>query len=68
MRWGSRLIDRDVGLVDDPDYRRDRFLKKIDEYRKSGIFFGNNLMATFEGDGSVLDMNEIRTMFERALL
>lgn len=56
------------GLVDDPDYRRDRFLKKIDEYRKSGIFFGNNLMATFEGEGSVLDMNEIRTMFERALL
>ncbi len=56
------------GLVDDPDYRRDRFLKKIDEYRKSEIFFGNNLMATFEGDGSVLDMNEIRTMFERALL
>ncbi len=56
------------GLVDDPDYRRDRFLNKIDEYRKSGIFFGNNLMATFEGEGSVLDMNEIRTMFERALL
>ena len=56
------------GLMDDPDYRRDRFLRKIDAYRKSGIYFGKNLTATFEGDGAVFDMNEIRKMFEEMFL
>lgn len=69
--WDKRrrreIYHEHFGLVDDPDYRRDRFLRKIDEYRKSGIFFGFNLTATFEGEGTVLDMNEIRKMFENLL-
>lgn len=64
----KEIYHEHFGMVDDPDYRRDRFLRKIDEYRKSGIFFGLNLTATFEGDGTVLDMNEIRKMFENLLL
>ena len=56
------------GMMDDPDYRRDRFLRQIDAYRKSGIYFGKNLTATFEGDGAVFDINEIRKMFEEMFL
>ena len=56
------------GMIDDPVYRRERFLHKIDEYRKIGIYFGNNLMATFEGDGAVFNMKEIRKMFAETFL
>lgn len=54
------------GLMDDPVYRK-RNLKKVDDYRRSGIFTGKNLILTFEGDGAVLNMKEMRAMIEKIM-
>lgn len=51
------------GLIDDPTYRKSN-LKKIDDYRRAGIYSSKNFITTFEGDGAVLNMKEIRTMIE----
>ena len=55
------------GLMDDEDYRK-KALWKIDEYRRSGIYTGKNLITTFEGNGAVLNMQEMRVMFETLFL
>ncbi|MBO4494309.1 MAG: hypothetical protein J5752_00455 [Clostridiales bacterium] len=55
------------GYMDDADYRR-KTLIKIDEYRRNGIYTGKNLITTFEGDGAVLNMIEIRKMMEELFL
>ncbi|MBR5975786.1 MAG: hypothetical protein IK020_11460 [Clostridiales bacterium] len=49
------------GKMDDPGYRK-RFMEKIDIYRRNGIYTGKNLILTFEGDGTTLNMKEMRTM------
>ena len=54
------------GLMDDPVYRK-RNLMKVDDYRRSGIFTGKNLILTFEGDGAVLNMKEMRAMIEKIM-
>ena len=57
-----RLIFHEhLGMIDDDDYRR-RNLRKLDEYRKNGIYPGKNLIITYEGDGSYLNVKEIREM------
>lgn len=50
-----------LGLLDDDDYRR-RNLRKLNEYRRSGIYPGKNLIITYEADGSYLNVREIREM------
>ncbi|MCR5058693.1 MAG: hypothetical protein K6A81_08775 [Clostridiales bacterium] len=51
------------GKMDDPVYRK-KNLKKIDDYRRNGIYTGKNLIMTFEGDGAILNMREMRAMME----
>jgi len=51
------------GKMDDPVYRK-RNLKKIDDYRRNGIFSAKNLIMTFEGEGTSLNMREMRAMIE----
>lgn len=51
------------GKMDDPLYRK-KNLKKIDDYRRNGIYSGKNLIMTFEGDGTILNMREMRVMIE----
>ncbi|MBP5492112.1 MAG: hypothetical protein J6Y08_04645 [Clostridiales bacterium] len=63
----QEIYHEHFGLMDDPDYRRNA-LKKIDEYRQNGIYIGKNLITTFEGDGAILNMKEIRAMIEELLL
>ena len=50
-----------LGMLDDDDYRR-RNLRKIDEYRRNGIYPGKNLIITHEAGGSYLNVKEIRGM------
>lgn len=50
-----------LGLIDDDDYRR-RNLRKLDEYRRNGIYPGKNLIITYEADGSYLNVKEVREM------
>lgn len=55
------------GLMDDPDYRQ-KALRKIDVYRRNGIYVGKNLITTFEGNGSTLNMREMKAMFAELFL
>ncbi|MBO4474217.1 MAG: hypothetical protein J5750_04815 [Clostridiales bacterium] len=58
----KRLIYHEhFGRMDDDDYR-ERNLRKIDEYRRNGIFVGKNLLLTFEGKGAILNMREMQEM------
>ncbi|RKM57675.1 hypothetical protein D6856_13505 [Butyrivibrio sp. XB500-5] len=48
-----------LGLLDDDRYRLHN-LQKLEEYRKNGIYFGKNLLITYEADGCPLNMKDIR--------
>ena len=63
----KEIYHEHCGLMDDPLYRK-RFLEKIDIYRRNGIYTGKNLILTFEGEGTILNINEIRTMLEELFL
>ena len=47
-----------MGLLDDEEYRYHN-LRKIEEYRKNGIFAGKNLFITHESNGCPLNIREI---------
>ncbi len=51
------------GRLDDAEYIG-RNLSKLDMYRASGVFFGKNLIATYEDDAHPLDIRGIRKMLE----
>lgn len=50
-----------LGLMDHEQYRQMN-LAKLDEYRRNGIYPGKNLIITYEGEGSYLNIREIRQM------
>lgn len=50
-----------LGLLDNEEYRKS-CLVKFDEYRKSGIYFGENLIITYESEDNPLDIGGIRKM------
>lgn len=56
-----------LGMLDDSGYRRDN-MQKLDLYRKSGIYVGNNLILTHETAGSPLNIRvfkqNLKEMFE----
>lgn len=49
------------GLLDDEEYRRD-CLRKLDEYRRNGIYPGKNLVFTYETESNPLDIKGIKNM------
>ncbi len=56
---GQKIIYHEhMGMLDYDEYRFNNF-KKIDEYRRNGIFVGKNLLITHEGDGSPFNIKEI---------
>nr|MCR4744743.1 hypothetical protein [Lachnospiraceae bacterium] len=56
-----------MGLLDDEEYRKSNF-KKLDEYRKNGIYLGKNLLITYESEESPLDIKGIRKMIKELLI
>ena len=50
-----------MGLMDNDEYRQAN-LVKLDEYRKSKIYPGKNLIITYEAEGSYLNIQEIQEM------
>lgn len=56
-----------MGMIDDSIYRQNN-LSKLDEYRESGIYTGKNLILTFSGEGSRLNIpaikKQIKEIFE----
>ncbi len=65
VRHRRFVFHEHFGLMDDTEYR-EACLRKLDLYRRNGVYLGVNLIATFEGKGSELNMREIRQMM-RAL-
>ena len=51
-----------LGRMDDEKYRK-KNLRKIEEYRRNGIFVGKNLILTFEEDGCPFNIRE----FEKSI-
>ena len=49
-----------MGLLDDEEYRANNLIK-LNNYRKSGIYFGKNLIMTFETEYCPLNIREIKT-------
>lgn len=56
-----------MGLMDDEEYRNNN-LRKIEEYRKNGIFIGKNLIVTFESVSSPLNLREIEKSIKEIFL
>jgi len=54
------------GLLENEDYRSDS-LRKLDEYRRNGIYIGKNLLFTYETQDNPLDINGIRQMLKTVL-
>lgn len=63
VRHRRFIYHEHFGLMDDPEYREECF-KKLDIYRRNGIYVGKNLITTFEGRGSELNMREMRIMMK----
>ena len=54
------------GLWDNEEYLSES-LRKLDEYRKNGIYLGNNLLFTYETKDNPLDIKGIRAMLKAVL-
>ncbi len=52
-----------LGLLDNEEYRKNN-LKKLDDYRDSGIYLGKNLLITYETIDSPLDIRGIKKMLK----
>ena len=58
----KEIYHEHMGLLDDDEYRFHN-LRKIEEYRKSGIFIGKNLLITYEAAGCPINIRE----FEKSI-
>lgn len=57
----EKIYHEHLGLLDDEEYRHAN-LNKLDEYQKNGIFFGKNLIITYEAEGCYLDIKTVKRM------
>ncbi len=65
---GRKIVYHEhMGLMDDEKYRN-KNLNKINEYRKSGVFVGKNLILTFEADKCPMNINDIRASIKEMFL
>ncbi len=60
---GKEYYHEHMGLMDDEGYRLGN-MKKLDEYMKSGIYTGNNLILTFESKETPINISGIRKMIK----
>ena len=54
------------GLLDNEEYRAD-CLRKLDEYKNSGIYIGKNLLFTYETENTPLDIKGIKRMLKEII-
>ncbi|MDO4501680.1 MAG: hypothetical protein Q4D06_00710 [Coriobacteriia bacterium] len=59
-RTRQQFIWEHFGLMDDPDYR-ERALRKVSAYARSGLVLGKGLIATFETAATPLDVQLVDT-------
>jgi len=61
LRTKTEIYWEHFGLLENEEYRHNT-IQKLDEYRKSGIFVGKNLLFSYETSQSPLDIKGIRKM------
>lgn len=66
IRTKEIIYHEHLGLMDDENYRKTNLIK-LDEYRRNGIYFGKNLIITYEAEGCYLNIREIRNMCQELL-
>ena len=52
--------------MDNEEYRKMNYAK-LDEYQKSGIYMGKNLIITYEGEGCYLNIKDIKRMVQNVM-
>ena len=67
VRTREEFILEHFGMMDNPEYLR-KFMKKTRIYEKNGIYFGNNLLCTFETSADPLDPLAVDELIRRFLL
>lgn len=67
VRTREVFILEHFGMMDNPEYLR-KFMKKTRIYEKSGIYFGHNLLCTFETSVDPLDPQIVDELIRRFLL
>ncbi len=67
VRKRERYYHEHLGLLDDPFYRKIN-MKKLDEYKRSGIFVGKNLILSHETEESPLDIRQMRKVLKEIFL
>jgi len=65
-RTREEIYFEHFGLWDNEDYLKES-LRKLDEYRKNGIYLGNNLLFTYETQDNPLDIKGIKAMLKAVL-
>lgn len=66
VRKRTVIYHEHLGLLDSDSYRQAN-MRKIEEYRKDGIFLGKNLIITYEAEGIYLNVKEIKEMIKMIL-
>ena len=64
---GEEIYLEHFGLLDDSEYLSEN-LKKLEEYRKNGIYVGKNLLFTYETTSTPLDIKGIRQMLKETMI
>lgn len=63
VRQRKEVYLEHLGLLDNPDYFMN-WLKRMDEYHKSGIYTGSRLFMTFETKDAPLNIEEVKSILE----
>lgn len=61
------LYHEHLGMLDDEGYRVAN-LVKFEEYQKSGIYLGKNLIVTYEAEGCFLNIKDVKRMVRELML
>lgn len=63
IRHRKELYLEHLGMMDKPEYV-ERNIRKLQDYERSGIFIGKNLLLTYETEKTPLDLNLVDKMLD----
>lgn len=60
----KEIYHEHLGMLDDEGYRRKNLIK-LQDYAKTGMYLGDNLIVTFETDYVALNANDVKNMLRK---
>ena len=63
IRHRKEVYLEHLGMMDKPEYV-ERNIRKLQDYERSGIFIGKNLLLTYETEKNPLDLNLVDKMLD----